>query len=448
MKTNKALSVSLATLLGASVLLSACGSNNNNGGDDNAAAANDSAQPAEASTKKVTIDFWTFWGSETRRPIIEKIIDDFNKSQDRITVKHTYYPFGDIWTKELAAVAAGNPPDVIVNDINTTAQRADKNQNTNLTEYLKKDDVKGRFFPQLWDTVIYKDEAYALPFTTDTRMMFYNKDHFKEAGLDPEKFPTTWAELEEAAAKLDKKSGDKYTRIGYSPQYAGFDWGSIAMNFDKGLNFFGPDGKPVINDKAHVDAMNYVLANAKRIGQKNLDNFKASFGSKQANPFIAGQVSIWPDATTFYTQLRDYGQNVNYGVAPIPEAEEGSGHYSVGGGFVVEIPKGAKHPDEAWEFMKYLTDKSAQTYWAEKNFDSVANQEAANDPELLKNPVYQAAVDNMKVTKLFPFPVNAPDFLNLINPNRDAAILGQVPPQEALDKAQKDVENLLQQNAK
>ncbi|MBB3128589.1 multiple sugar transport system substrate-binding protein [Paenibacillus rhizosphaerae] len=440
MKLKKPLSAILMTALSTVLLLSGCGGGSN--GEDQ------QTETATASKGKVTIDFWTFWGSETRRPIIENIIDDFNKSQDRITVKHTYYPFGDIWTKELAAVAAGNPPDVIVNTIEATGQRADKNQNTNLSEFLKKEDIKGRFFPELWDTVLYKGEAYALPFTTDTRMMFYNKDHFKEAGLDPDKFPDTWAELEETAKKLDRKNGSVYTRIGYSPQYAGFDWGSIAMNFDKGTNFFDDTGKPVINDQAHLDAMNYVLDNANRIGQKNLDTFKASFGSKQANPFIAGQVSIWPDATTFYTQIRDFGQNLNFGIAPIPEISKDSGHYSVGGGFVLEIPKGAKHPQEAWEFMRYLTDKSAQKYWAEKNFDSVANQEAANDPELLKNEVYKAAVDNMAVTKVFPVPLNAPDFLNLINPQRDAAIMGKMSPKEALDKAQADVENLMKQNTK
>src|SRR4051794_32705455 len=72
---------------------------------------------------KVVIDFWSFWGSEIRRPVIEKIIEDFNNSQDQIIVKHTFVPWGDIWTKELASIAAGDPPDVVINDINATALR-------------------------------------------------------------------------------------------------------------------------------------------------------------------------------------------------------------------------------------------------------------------------------------------------------------------------------------
>ncbi|MNH84684.1 putative arabinose-binding protein precursor [compost metagenome] len=393
----------------------------------------------------MVLNYWTWWGSETRRPIIEKLVDDFNKSQDKIFVKHSYYPFSDIFTKELAAVSAGNPPDIMMNDINTVQQRASKKQAINLSKYVERDQVKDRFFPELWNTVLYQGEPYALPFNTDTRMMFYNKDDFKAAGLDPEKFPTTWEELDKVAAKLDKKDGDKYTHIGYSPQFNS-DWNLLQLNFDKGRNFFDENGKPVVDAPAKAEAMQYILNNAKHLGQSNIDAFKADFGSKQANPFIAGKVSIWTDVTNFYTQIRDYGQNVNFGVAPLPETKDGAGHYSVGGGFVIEIPYGAKHPDEAWEFLKYMTDVQAQTYWAQKNFDNVANKEASNNPELQKNPVYKASVDNLAVTKITPNPLNAPDYINLINPQRDAIMLGEKSVQEGLSQAQADVEKLISNN--
>ena len=61
-----------------------------------------------------------------------------------------------------------------------------------------------QFFPELWKTVEWEGGIYGVPFNTDTRFFFWNKDHFAEVGLDPEKPPTTWAELEEYALKLDK----------------------------------------------------------------------------------------------------------------------------------------------------------------------------------------------------------------------------------------------------
>ncbi|USB31821.1 ABC transporter substrate-binding protein [Paenibacillus sp. YPG26] len=432
----------LLVILSSFFMLTACSGGTSGGPAGTSATKETNDKSADG---KVVLNYWTWWGSETRRPIIEKLVDDFNKSQDKIVVKHSYYPYSDIFTKELAAVSAGNPPDIMMNDINTVQQRASKKQAVNLAKYAEKDQVKDRFFPELWNTVLYEGDPYALPFNTDTRMMFYNKDDFKAAGLDPEKFPATWEELEKAAAKLDKKDGDKYTRIGYSPQFNS-DWNLLQLNFDQGRNFFDENGKPVVNAPAKAEAMEYILNNAKRLGQSNIDAFKADFGSKQANPFIAGKVSIWTDVTNFYTQIRDYGQNMNFGVAPLPETKEGAGHYSVGGGFVIEIPYGAKHPDEAWEFLKYMTDVQAQTYWAQKNFDNVANKEASNQADLQKNPVYKASVDNLAVTKITPTPLNAPDYINLINPQRDAIMLGEKSVQEGLVQAQADVEKLISNN--
>ncbi|HEY4553094.1 MAG TPA: ABC transporter substrate-binding protein [Bacillaceae bacterium] len=399
---------------------------------------------------KVIIDFWTFWGSEIRRPVIEKIVDDFNKSQDKIEVKHTYVPWGDIWTKELAAIAAGNPPDVVINDINGTALRGMKNQAMKLSEFLEGDDIKGRFYPELWEATLHDGDSYGIPFNTDTRVLFYNKDAFKDAGLDPEKPPATWAELEEYAAKLDKKQGADYERIGFYPLW-GIGTDVWMLNAD-GKNFIDQDGKPIIDTEVNLKTLEWLKKWNDKYGQNTINAFKAQIDSQQGNPFFNGKLAMFANTPTFYTQIRDYAPDLNFGVAPLPEREKGSGHLSWGGGFVAEIPEGSKHPEEAWEFIKYLTDVEAQEYWAVKNFDNVANKEAAD--KAAKNTempekdraVYQAAVDNMEVTLLTPIPVHAPDFPSLLNPEFDAALLGKKSPEQALSDAQKAVEKLIEKN--
>ncbi|HZG87090.1 ABC transporter substrate-binding protein [Paenibacillus sp.] len=468
---RKSLVVWLSLLLTMSLVLAACsggsgGSGSGSAGQEGEAGAETTSPKNESATnskeseakpaEKVELDFWTFWGSETRRPIIEHIVDEFNKSQDRIVVKHTFLPWGDIWTKNTAAIAAGDPPDVIVNDINAVAHRAANGQVTNLSEYLAKDNVQDQFYPELWKTVLYEGDAYALPFNTDTRFLFYNKAAFKEAGLDPEKPPTTWAELEEYAKKLDQKQGNRYTRIGFYPLWGNFGYDAWMINTEpNGLSYFDYDtGEVTINTPAKVEALKWINSWTERLGQTNVDAFKAEFGSQQADPFISGKVAMIVTTGTFYTQLRDYGQHIDFGVAPVPEKTAGNGHWSSGGGFVVEIPKGASHPDEAWEFLKWLGGKQAQEYWAVKNFDNVANIEAAEtaagNSELSDKgkEVYQMAVDNMEWTKLSPVPLEAPEYWNLKNPQMDAALLGQKTPEEALAQAQKEVEELIQRNKK
>ncbi|MFC4599526.1 ABC transporter substrate-binding protein [Cohnella hongkongensis] len=454
---RKSVTICLSLVLTLGLLLAACSGDGNKGGTGSQAPS--SGSPSESSSPespsapagKVELDFWTFWGSETRRPIIEKIINDFNESQDRIVVKHTYLPWGDIWTKSTAAIAAGSPPDVIVQDINNGPARAANGQVTNITEYVERDDVKDWFYPELWNTVLYNDDVYALPFNTDTRFLFYNKEAFREAGLDPEKPPTTWDELEEYAIRLDKKSGNRYDRIGFYPLWGNFGYDAWLLNAESdGLSYFNyATGEVTIDTPAKREAIHWINKWTERLGQSTVDAFKAEFGSQQADPFIAGKVAMIVTTGTFYTQLRDYAPDMDFGVAAVPEKSPGNGHWTSGGGFVVEIPAGVKDPDAAWEFLKWLGGPQAQEHWAAMNFDNVANIAAAESAihhEALSEKgkeVYQFAVDNMKWTKINPMPLEAPQYWDLKNPQIDAALLGQKTPEQALAQAQKDVEDLV-----
>ncbi|SEN40343.1 ABC transporter substrate-binding protein [Lihuaxuella thermophila] len=425
---KKALSSLVAIVLVFMIFLTGCG--------NLIGASTESEQRKDG---RVQIDFWSFWGSETRRPVIEKIVDDFNKSQDKIFVKYTFIPFGDIWTKELAAVAAGNPPDVVISDLGKLKHRAQKNQVENLGPYVKNDpSIKDRFLPQAWEAVLYNNEPYALPFNLDTYMLFYNKDLFKEAGLDPDKPPKTWDEALEYSHKLDKKNGNKYERIGFYPLWdAGPD---IWMVNADGEPYFDKNDKSMIADPENAEALKWIKKFNEKYGLNTIDAFKGEFGQKQSEPFISQKVAMYVKNTTFYTQIRDYGKGMNFGVAPLPERKPGSGHYSWSSGFVAEIPKGSKHVKEAYEFIKYLTDVEAQTYWGAKLFDNVANKHA-NDKILAQlsgeaKMVYQAAVDNLKLSVMQNMPIKAPDYDKFINPELDQALRGSKPPEKALQDAQ------------
>jgi multiple sugar transport system substrate-binding protein len=433
----------LILIAGLALILSGCsGFQTNNSSGSEETAVNDEG--------KTVIDFWTFWGSEIRRPIIEQIITDFNESQDEIEVKHTYLPFGDIWTKELAAIAAGDPPDVVINDINTTALRGQEQQAMNLSKFLEEDDISNRFYPELWDATLYEGDSYGIPFNTDTRVLFYNKDAFKEAGLDPEKPPATWAELEEYAKKLDKKSGEEYDRIGFYPLWGvGYDVWLLNAN---GQNYFDEQNNFQIDTLKNEEVLNWLKSWKDRYGEDVVNSYQAQIDSQQGHPFFSGDLAMIAQTPTFYTQIRDYAPDLNFGVVELPEYEEGNGHTSWGGGFVAEIPEGSKNPEAAWEFIKYLTDVQAQEYWAVKNFDNVANTEAAESAaksdEFTEDGtmVYEMAVENMDNTLLTPVPVFAPDFTSYINPNMDEFFLGSMTAKEALEKSQADVENLIEKN--
>lgn len=405
----------------------------------------------ESADGKTTLDFWSFWGSGARQEVIEEIIDDFNASQDKIEVKYSYQPWGDIWTKSLSSITAGNPPDVIVQDINSVAQRAEAQQATNLSEYIE-EGFSDEFYPQLWDTVEYEGDAYAVPFNTDTQVIFYNKTLFKEAGISEEQLPQTWEELETVARKLDVKNGDDFERIGFYPLWnLGADvW---ALNADDGVSWFDKDENVKIDTDNKVEALEWILDWQEYYGQDTINRLEAEFGSGVADPFISGLVAMRAQNINYYSSLAENApDDFEFGVIQIPEKESGSGHWSWGGGFVLEVPYGAKDPEASYEFIKYLSTPEVQEKFGEKSFDIMANRTAnenlVNNDNLDENGqiIYQMADENFANTVITPVPLTAPDFSSLVNEQIDQIMLGSKTPAEGLADAQKAVEDLVEQN--
>ena len=405
----------------------------------------------ESADGKTTLDFWSFWGSGARQEVIEEIIDDFNASQDKIEVKYSYQPWGDIWTKSLSSITAGNPPDVIVQDINSVAQRAEAQQATNLSEYIE-EGFSDEFYPQLWDTVEYEGDAYAVPFNADTQVIFYNKTLFKEAGISEEQLPQTWEELETVARKLDVKNGDDFERIGFYPLWnLGADvW---ALNADDGVSWFDKDENVKIDTDNKVEALEWILDWQEYYGQDTINRLEAEFGSGVADPFISGLVAMRAQNINYYSSLAENApDDFEFGVIQIPEKESGSGHWSWGGGFVLEVPYGAKDPEASYEFIKYLSTPEVQEKFGEKSFDIMANRTAnenlVNNDNLDENGqmIYQMADENFSNTVITPVPLTAPDFSSLVNEQIDQIMLGSKTPAEGLADAQKAVEDLVEQN--
>ncbi|WP_195960389.1 ABC transporter substrate-binding protein [Enterococcus casseliflavus] len=405
----------------------------------------------ESADGKTTLDFWSFWGSGARQEVIEEIIDDFNASQDKIEVKYSYQPWGDIWTKSLSSITAGNPPDVIVQDINSVAQRAEAQQATNLSEYIE-EGFSDEFYPQLWDTVEYEGDAYAVPFNTDTQVIFYNKTLFKEADISEEQLPQTWEELETVARKLDVKNGDDFERIGFYPLWnLGADvW---ALNADDGVSWFDKDENVKIDTDNKVEALEWILDWQEYYGQDTINRLEAEFGSGVADPFISGLVAMRAQNINYYSSLAENApDDFEFGVIQIPEKESGSGHWSWGGGFVLEVPYGAKDPEASYEFIKYLSTPEVQEKFGEKSFDIMANRTAnenlVNNDNLDENGqmIYQMADENFANTVITPVPLTAPDFSSLVNEQIDQIMLGSKTPAEGLADAQKAVEDLVEQN--
>jgi multiple sugar transport system substrate-binding protein len=188
----------------------------------------------QAGAKQVTLEFWTPWAPNAPdgQLLQNTLLPEFEKANPGFKVNYTQVATsGNTQASEklLTAINAGTPPDVNYFDRFIVTSWAAQGFLTDISDYAKRDNfTQTMFLKEAWDEATWAGKLYATPFTTDFRMLYYNKAHFQEAGLDPNKPPKTIAELDETAEKLTRRDGAKFSRMGFVPwAYQGwlYTWG-------------------------------------------------------------------------------------------------------------------------------------------------------------------------------------------------------------------------------
>jgi len=394
------------------------------------------------------VDLWHFWGSPVRRNAIRRVIAICQQQLPNIQITETFKPFGDIYTAHLAAVAAGTGmADVIVEDLGQLPARAADGVDQNLQELAARDGITGdAFWPITWEKTQYEGNTYGVPFETDVRVLYYNKTAFKDAGLDPEKPPATWDELEQYADQLDIINGDTIERMGFSPMIGNGVPG--IWGWTNGFVPVSEDGTITVNTPEHVETLEWVKSWIDRYGGwQNHQNFRANFASPPNDPFMSGKVAMHVDINGYSSQLIAFrpritnaaGEQVEmeWGVAPVPYNKEQA---TASGGFALAVPSGSPNVEAAWEFIKCATGPEAQASWARDTYSMPARVEAASDPTLTADPNWQLFVDAMEYTKTNPFVPEYPNWEQELGNRYEQIWTGEVPIQQALDEAQQAIE--------
>jgi len=207
----------------------------------------------------------------------QKAAEAFGQKNPSIKVNVEVVPGSETdVAKLMTAVRSGAGPDLAVIDRITIAQRAAAGLLTDLTALIKKEakDLSQEYSTGPWQEVSYQNKVYALPTNTDARVLFYNKQILKEAGIDltefdPARGPIAPDRFKEIALKLNQTdSSGAYTRIGFVPwleQGWGYTWG-----YAFGGNFFDFAGcKVTASDPGVIKAYQFLYDWAKHwIGKK------------------------------------------------------------------------------------------------------------------------------------------------------------------------------------
>jgi multiple sugar transport system substrate-binding protein len=344
-------------------------------------AATPAVTPAGAA---VTLEMWS---RADLAAFLPAVIDAFNASHTNVQIKLTLIPDDQVTQKFAAAASGGAGPDIVSVDLARVSQYAAAGWFSDITANVATLTYKDKLSPSHLTLATVGDKTYALPFTADVSVLNYNKDLFTKAGLDPEKPPTTWAEISDAAKKIRALGDDTY---GF--YFSGACGGCMAFTFlpftwangGDVLSGTGTDVKPTIypNEqlKAALQFFNTMWKDGVVHPQAQTDT-----GADQFGPFFSGKVGMYIQGTFPLPTLKKDHPEINWGATPIPGTTSGAAAFT-GGDSVALTKQSEAHAAEAWEALAWLTDggqkELAKAGVLPTRSDIAATDYAAADPRL------------------------------------------------------------------
>ena len=407
MKKKMALILAASLMAGAVAGCSGGGSTGSAavGGADTAASEAEgeaaSTDPADYEvTEPITITWWHAL-EEQYAGTVDQIVNDFNNSQDLITVKAEYVgSYSDVNEALVAAHAAGSGlPAITVANTPYVAEYGAGGLTEDLTPYIEATgyDVED-FGDGMIEAAQYEGKQVSLPFLISTQIMFYNKDMADEMGIT---IPTTWEEMDTFMQEATVKASDGTTQT-YATIIPGWD----QWYFE---TFYLNQGVKIINDDQVTTDLNSDTAVAIAAKMKEWCDYGYTYwtgtaddaSSNMRNNFISGKALSVIHTTSLYNTYVDQC-DFEVGMAWLPGAETKNQEI---GGCVLLIPSKNDQATKnaAWQFMQYLCSKDVNMKWAEGTGYMPTRKSVLETEEgqafLEQKPAFQAIFDNLDLIK-------------------------------------------------
>ena len=333
--------------------MAACGGGSSSGGS--AAPAD---IPAAGTDDGTEITLWTRSPLERQAKNAVKAYNASHKNQ----VKLEIIPNDDMEGKVGGASQTDSLPDILAGDVVRIPYWASEGIFTDITKQIDGLDNKSDLQQGHIEAGTVDGKEYTLPFITDVSVMVWNKNLYKEAGLDPEKGPSSideFVEQAKAVAALNKDGVAGSYLAGQSGGALVFDlFPSVWADGESVMNADGTEAT-LNNDsmKAVLDAYKELANTTNGLGAGS----KEETGATWTAPFANGNIGVMPYPNTSSTALfeaeKDGGFEV--GVTPIPGTKEGKTSTFLGGD-AMGISKDSKHVAQAWNFLYWLMQSDAQ----------------------------------------------------------------------------------------
>lgn len=387
-------SLSLALFL--AIVLAACG-----GGTDDAEDDGDTADVTEESGgEKTEIAFWHAMSGDNGESL-EAIVDKFNEQSDSVVVDPIYQGSYDDSLTKLRAVGGSDEAAAIVQVFEIgTKYMSESGFITPMQEFIDADNFDTSVLEEnILNYYSIDDQLYSMPFNTSNAVMFYNKDLFEEAGLDPDNPPSSFSEVAEAAEKLSEVTDYGFTMgtIGWFVEQLLANSGALYLDNDNGRS--GDATEALVNSEEGYAIFEWL----NEMNEADTFNNYGSDWDDPRGPFFAGQVGMYLDSTANVSHVINNSEH-EVGTAFLPANDGIDPQGVIVGGASVWITNQVSEEEQeaAWEFVKFLTEADVQAEWAAATGYFPITPAAYDEQVLIdvyeEYPQFTTAVDQLENT--------------------------------------------------
>ncbi|MGF6232252.1 multiple sugar transport system substrate-binding protein [Inquilinus ginsengisoli] len=352
---------------------------------------------------------FTLWVRSDGSNFMPRIVEAFNQShEDKAELQ--IVPVAELVQKYATAAAGGAAPDALSLDLIYTPSFAAAGQLEDITDWAKSLPYFDKLSPAHVKTGTYKDRIYGLPYSADSSVLIWNKKLFRQAGLDPDKGPTNWAEIEAAAEKVAALGGDIK---GF--YFSGACGGCNIFTFTPLIWASGGDILTEDGSKATLDTpqMRDAIAFYRSMVGKGLvpEGARTDTGSNFFAAFARGNIGLAPSGAFAIGALNTQYPDIDYGVTFLPGKTGGWSSFAGGDNFVVT--KGTTKLKAIKAFLDFSYSLEGQTLLARYGSLPVRSDISG---EALKDldPRYKIAAEAMEKGRT-PYSVVFNDIINSMN---------------------------------
>src|SRR4029078_3688576 len=284
--------------------------------------------------------------------MVDTLVAMWNEKNPDRKINLTYIEHSEMVAKLAQAVASGEVPDLMGMDLIYAPQFEKAGELLDITDKIKDWPKLKTASPGHMTVATFENRLYGVPLYADVSALFYNKDLFEKAGLDPNKPPTSLPELKQYADKITALGGGVkgYYLPGNCAGCNIFTVGPLMWASGAKIEAAGPGDEPLVGDgvKQVLQFTRDMVKGGNVHGGDRTENgetFHLQFGSGKVGMMGTGNFNI--------TLARQQNPTMKFGLAPLPGVGPGARGSFIGGDLVV-VPKGSKRVADAVNVMKFL----------------------------------------------------------------------------------------------